>query len=70
MELSAFNIKKFLIFSQKKDFLILKIIYISGNGTFLYFRKLLIFQDVIFQAQKIKKIHTLKRFQVLGNGTF
>ena len=70
MELSAFNIKKFLIFSQKKVFLILKIIYISGNGTFLYSRKLLIFQDVIFQAQKLKKIPTLKRFQVLGNGTF
>ena len=52
MELSGSNIKKFLIFSQKKAFLkfremklfyILengspeKILYISGNGTFLYF---------------------------------
>ena len=63
MELSGSNIKKFLIFSQKKAFLIFwgielsyilgngdleKIPYISGNGTFLYFRKLLIFQEVTF----------------------
>ena len=34
MELSGSNIKKFLIFFQKKAFF-----YISGNGTFLYFRK-------------------------------
>ena len=49
MELSGSNIKKFLIFSQKKAFLIFpkmelsyilgngnppKIAYISGNGTF------------------------------------
>ena len=54
MELSSSNIKKFLIFSQKKAFLIFremelpyilgnenpeKIPYISGNGTFLYFGK-------------------------------
>ena len=53
MELSSSNIKKFLIFSQKKAFLIFqqmelshisgngnteKIPYISGNETF-YFRK-------------------------------
>ena len=34
MELSSSNIKKFLIFSAKESFC-----YISGNGTFLYFRK-------------------------------
>ena len=54
MELSNCNIKKFLIFSQKKAFLIFwemelsyilgngnpeKISYVSGNGTFLYFMK-------------------------------
>ena len=54
MKLSNYNIKKFLIFSQKKAFLIFremelsyilgngnpeKIPYISGNGTFLYFMK-------------------------------
>ena len=54
MELSNSNIKKFLIFSQKKAFLIFremelsyilgngnpeKIPYVSGNGTFLYFMK-------------------------------
>ena len=46
MELSDPKIKKFLIFSQKKAFLIFreteaptKIPYISRNGTFLYFGK-------------------------------
>ena len=46
MELFGPNIKKFLIFSQKKAFLIFqetetpkKNPYILGNGTFLYFRK-------------------------------
>ena len=54
MELSSSDIKKFLIFSQKKHFLIFreieifyisgkgnppKILYISRNGTFLYVRK-------------------------------
>ena len=46
MELSNSNIKKFIIFSQKKAFLIFRetktpkqIPYISGNGAFLYFRK-------------------------------
>ena len=39
------TLKKFLLFSQKKDFLIfwekrsLKHFYISGNRTFLYFKK-------------------------------
>ena len=46
MELSSSNIKKILIFSQKKVFSYIsgkgnpeKIPYISGNGTFSYFRK-------------------------------
>ena len=54
MELSSSSIKKFIIFSQKKTLLIFremelfyisengnppKILYISGNGTFLYFRR-------------------------------
>ena len=46
IEFSGSNIKKFLIFSQKKAFLIFretdapqKTLYISGNGTFLYFRE-------------------------------
>ena len=61
MELSGSNIKKFLIFSQKKAFHIFreietpkKIIYVSGNGTSLYFRKIFIFQEVTFLAQIIK----------------
>ena len=39
-----------------------KILYISGNGTFLYFGKLLIFQqqEVTFRARKGKKTHSLR----------
>ena len=46
MHLSSTNIKKFILFSQKKAFPIFwetdipqKIPYASGNGTFLHFRK-------------------------------
>ena len=47
MKLSSSNIKKFLIFSETKAFLTFqeteippkKIPNISGNGTFLYFRR-------------------------------
>ena len=55
MELSASNIKKFLIFQEMKFF------QISGNGNP---KKLLKFQEVIFQAQKIKK-PTLRKFLIL-----
>ena len=69
MEVSCFNIKKFLIFS-----------YISRNGNprknFLYFKKqnllisqeggkpkkLLIFQEVAFLAQKMNKTHSEENF--------
>ena len=44
--------KKIFIFQETELF------YISGNGTFLYFRKRLIFQEVTFQAQKMKKTHS------------
>ena len=37
--------------------------YISGNGTSLCFTKLIMFQEVTFQARKIKK-PTLKNFHV------
>ena len=46
MELSGSNIKKFLIFLERKLF------YISGN---VNPKKLLIFQEVTFQARKNKK---------------
>ena len=42
MKLSRSNIKKFLVFSQKKAFLIFQeteLSYFSGNGTFLIFRE-------------------------------
>ena len=45
MELSGSNIKKFLIFSQKK-------VYISENGNP---KKLLVFQEVIFQKVSYKE---------------
>ena len=35
-----------------------KLCYISGNRTFLYFRKLLIFQEVTFQVWKVKRTHS------------
>ena len=70
MKLSSFNIKKFLIVSETKAFLIpretetpQKILYISGNGTFLYFRKLLIFQEVTFRARKITSFKMFLIFQ-------
>ena len=71
MKLSSPKIKGFLIFSQKKAFLIFqeaetskKFPYISENGTLLYFRKwnplksLLIFQEETFPARKMKKTNT------------
>ena len=63
MELSGPNIKKFLIFSQKKAFPIFRkmelfyvlgngnpeeIPYISGNGTFIYCKQLFILQKLVF----------------------
>ena len=100
MELSSSNIKKLLIFSQKKaisgngTFLYfrkrrpwkksyirengnpVKIIYISGNGAFLYISwnwhpiKLLIFKEITFRAQKIKRNHSSKISYILGNWSF
>ena len=66
--------KKLLIFSQKKAFLIFpetetppkifvfqetELAYISGNGNP---KKLLIFQEVTFQARKIKKNQSEKTY--------
>ena len=48
-----------------------KIPYISGNVIFLYFRKLLIFQEVTFRAPKVKRKNTIKKFLTFRrNGTF
>ena len=47
-----------------------KIPFISGNGTFLYFRKLLTFQEVTFRAPKMKKKNSEKMSYILGDGTF
>ena len=62
MELSGSNIKKFLIFFQKKAFFIFQeteLSYISGNRNH---QKLLIFHKVTFQAGKMKKSHFEKPF--------
>ena len=37
-----------------------EIFFISGNGTFLYLRKLLICHEVTFRAQKMRKKTILK----------
>ena len=81
MKLSDSNIKKLLIFSQKKAFLIFReteapkknVLYFTGNGTLLNFRnrpkKLAIFPEVTLRAQKIKETHSEKIYYILGNGT-
>ena len=78
MELFSSNIEKFLIFSQKEALLIfgeMKLSYISGNGTFLYFgkrkprknslysrkRKFLIFQEELPKPQKPKFLTFLQK---------
>ena len=81
MELSGSNIKKCLTFSQKKAFLIFQetanleknsyifskesCSYISGNGNP---KKLLIFQEVTFCAQKVKRKHSEKTCYISGKG--
>ena len=77
MELSSSNIKKLLIFSQIKTFLIFreteipkkflifqetKLSYTSGNGNP---KKLLIFQEVTFQAWKIKNFLHFEKWDFL-----
>ena len=79
MELSNSNIRKFLIFFQKKAFLIFretetlkkffifweeKLSYISGNGNP---KKFLIFQEKIFRARKMKKSRSEKMSYIPGN---
>ena len=51
VELCGSNVKKFLIFQETELF------YISGNRNP---KKLLIFEELTFQAQEIKKIHPKK----------
>ena len=62
MKLPSSNIKNFLVFSQKKTFLIFqetltpeKFIYILGKGNP---KKLLTFQEVTFLAQKVTRTHS------------
>ena len=75
MELSSSSIKKIpYVFSKVSFSYILgtrnleKIPYILGNGTFLYFskrkpKKLLIFQEVTSELEKLKKTF-LKKFVI------
>ena len=55
MEVSRSSIKKCFIFRETY-------LYISGDGTFLYSRKRKPW--VTFQAQKIKKMHSLEKFLI------
>ena len=72
-ELSSSNIKKILIFSQKKAFLYFgkqkprKISYISENGNP---KKFLIFEEVTFQAREMKKKPLLKDVLYFGKRNF
>ena len=74
MKLSGSNIKKFLTFSQNKAFLTFEetetlrnfIVFQQTNGNF----KKLIFQEVTFHAQKMKKTHSYNVSYVWRNGTF
>ena len=81
MELSGLNIKKFVIFSQKKSFLIFRELETTKNS--LYFRKrnFLIFQETEtlknllyfrreFSSQKNKKKNTLKMFLIFRKMEF
>ena len=82
IKVSGSNIKKVVIFSQKGVFLIFKetetlkklfafqkceLSYILGNGNL---KKLLLFQEVTFQARKMRKTHFEKSFYISGNETF
>ena len=71
MEPPWLKIKKFLVFFQKKVFLIFPEMELSSSKL----KKLFIFQEGIFQAQKIKKFHSenhtfLVLSCILSNGTF
>ena len=70
MKLSGSNVKKFLIFSQRKTFLYFGKRKPRKNS--LYFRKrnFLIFQEITFRAQKLKKAHSEKVSYISENGTF
>ena len=58
---NKYHRKKFVLFQETE------LSYISGNGNP---KKLLIFQEVTFQAQKIKRNHSEKTSYFLGDRTF
>ena len=66
IELSGSMIKKILIFQEIEA--PKKIAYISGNGTFLYFRKQKPWKT--FQARKMKNTNSEKVFYISRNRTF
>ena len=70
MELFNFNIKRFLIFSQKKAFLIFR--ESETQQKFFVFQetKLSYILERNFRFWKNKRIHSEKNFLCLGNGTF
>ena len=63
MELFGSNIKKILVSENGNSD---KIPYISGNVTSLYFRKLLIFQEITFRALKMKGISYFRKWNVMA----
>ena len=74
MKLSGSNIKIFpYVFSKESSSYTpengtpKKIPYVSGNGTFIYFRKLLTFHGVTFQAQKMKKLLIFYKMELFSS---
>ena len=70
MELFNFNIKRFIIFSQNKAFLIFR--ESETQQKFFVFQetKLSYILERNFRSWKNKRIHSEKNFLYLGNGTF
>ena len=70
MELFNFNIKRFIIFSQNKAFLIFR--ESETQQKFFVFQetKLSYILERNFRFWKNKRIHSEKNFLCLGNGTF
>ena len=70
MELFNFNIKRFIIFSQNKAFLIFR--ESETQQKFFVFQetKLSYILERNFRSWKNKRIYSEKNFLYLGNGTF
>ena len=62
MELSSYNIKNFLMFSQKKAFVIFQETETPQNCFYIKKWNFIIFQEVTFGVRKMKNKSLLKSF--------